>query len=42
MFPVPKTKEEALAKDVLACNSFNIITSYKNESSALFVCYRLI
>lgn len=42
MFHVPKTKEEALAKDVLACNSFNIITPYKNESSVLFVRYRLI
>lgn len=32
-----KQKEKALAKDVLASNSFSIITPYKNDSPILFV-----
>lgn len=42
MLHVLKTKEKSLAKDVLASNSSNIITPYKNESPILLVCYTLI
>jgi len=41
-FHVLKRKEKSLAKDVLASNSCNIITPYKNESPILPVCYTLI